>query len=94
MLGTISVLGSETRPLHAVRPSKLGPSTSEWPAAPSTKESLLLAAVCRETLFDVCCQLLACQFRPCLMQAINQAEAGATLVTPYSWLRLVTRTLA
>lgn len=27
-------------------------------------------------------------------QSINQAEAGATLVTPYKKFRLVTRTLA
>lgn len=61
---------------------------------PICQVSLLLAVVCRETLIDVCRQLLACQIRPCSMQAINQAEAGGTLVTPYRWLLLVTRTLA
>lgn len=64
---------------------------------PICQVSLLLAAVRRETVFDVCCQLLALP-DPSLLdaskQSINQAEAGATPVTPYRWLRLVTRTLA
>lgn len=76
MLGTGSDLGSRDGPFHAVRPSKLGPSTSGWPAGPICQLSLLLAAVCRETVFDVCCQLLACQIRPCSTQAINQSSRG------------------